>query len=150
MYRRILMSLAETPPSDRALVALRRIAIDPQVRCRLVHVLQPEAHVTGFERPAVHIRDIAPALARRGQALLAQTQDRLARLGLHAETALIEEGLLTLEQAVLADATAWGADLIVMATHGRCGLQRLALGSHAEALLRTSPLPVLLVREADV
>jgi nucleotide-binding universal stress UspA family protein len=51
---------------------------------------------------------------------------------------------------VLADATAWGADLIVMATHGRCGLQRLALGSHAEALLRTSPLPVLLVREADV
>jgi nucleotide-binding universal stress UspA family protein len=37
-------------------------------------------------------------------------------------------------------------DLIVMATHGRGGLQRWLLGSVAEAVLRHSPAPVLLVR----
>lgn len=38
------------------------------------------------------------------------------------------------------------ADLIVMGTHGRRGLRRFALGSDAELVVRSSPVPVLLVR----
>jgi nucleotide-binding universal stress UspA family protein len=37
-------------------------------------------------------------------------------------------------------------DLVALATHGRGGLARLALGSVATALLRRSPVPLLLVR----
>jgi nucleotide-binding universal stress UspA family protein len=37
-------------------------------------------------------------------------------------------------------------DLIVMATHGRAGLQRMLLGSVAEQVLRLAPCPVLAVR----
>jgi nucleotide-binding universal stress UspA family protein len=37
-------------------------------------------------------------------------------------------------------------DLIVMATHGRSGLQRVVYGSVAEQLLRSSAKPILLVR----
>ena len=39
-----------------------------------------------------------------------------------------------------------GADLIVMGTHGRSGLNRLMLGSVAEGILRESLVPVLTVR----
>jgi nucleotide-binding universal stress UspA family protein len=38
------------------------------------------------------------------------------------------------------------ADLIVMATHGRRGVARALLGSVAEMVVRTSPVPVLTVR----
>jgi len=38
------------------------------------------------------------------------------------------------------------ADLIVMGSHGRSGLKRLFLGSVAESVLRTSLIPVLIVR----
>jgi nucleotide-binding universal stress UspA family protein len=38
------------------------------------------------------------------------------------------------------------ADLIVMATHGRSGIQRLLLGSVADKLIRTSGTEILLVR----
>ena len=39
-----------------------------------------------------------------------------------------------------------GADLIVMATHGRTGLQHVLLGSVAEKVVRLAPCPVLTVR----
>lgn len=40
-------------------------------------------------------------------------------------------------------------DLVVVGTHGRTGFDRYMLGSVAEALVRTSPVPVLVVREYD-
>jgi nucleotide-binding universal stress UspA family protein len=40
-------------------------------------------------------------------------------------------------------------ELIVMATHGRHGLARAWMGSVSDALLRTSRMPVLLVRASD-
>ena len=41
------------------------------------------------------------------------------------------------------------ADLIVMGTHGRRGLDRLLMGSDAEMVLRNSRVPVLMVREVQ-
>jgi nucleotide-binding universal stress UspA family protein len=40
-----------------------------------------------------------------------------------------------------------GADLIVVGTHGRTGLRRALVGSVAEEVIRTSQLPVVVVRE---
>ena len=39
-----------------------------------------------------------------------------------------------------------GIDLVVMATHGRSGIGRWALGSVADRVIRHSYVPVLLVR----
>ncbi len=41
-----------------------------------------------------------------------------------------------------------GADLVVMATHGRKGFKHLVLGSVAERVVRESRVPVLMVRPA--
>ncbi len=49
-------------------------------------------------------------------------------------------------EEIVAEAREAGADLIAMATHGRTGLARLLLGSVAEAVLRRSEVPLLLVR----
>src|SRR5690606_23065375 len=43
-----------------------------------------------------------------------------------------------------------GADLVVMSTHGRSGVERLVLGSVAEAVVRRAPCPVMLVRPLEV
>lgn len=48
--------------------------------------------------------------------------------------------------AIPAAAREEGADLIVMATHGRGALMRAIVGSVADKVIRTSPVPVLLIR----
>lgn len=41
------------------------------------------------------------------------------------------------------------ADMIVMGTHGRSGLNRLLLGSVAERVIRLAPCPVITVRQPN-
>ena len=54
------------------------------------------------------------------------------------------------ESRIAAVARQEEADLIVMATHGRGGLDRLTMGSVAEATLHRSHVPILLVRPTSV
>jgi nucleotide-binding universal stress UspA family protein len=46
---------------------------------------------------------------------------------------------------ILKEAKKWPADIIVMGTHGRRGVTHMLLGSDAEAVVRSSLVPVLLV-----
>ncbi len=48
-------------------------------------------------------------------------------------------------RTVIATAEEVGADLIIMGTHGRKGLPRALLGSVAEKVVRTAPIPVLTI-----
>ena len=51
---------------------------------------------------------------------------------------------------MVAEATKWPADLIVLGTHGRRGVGRLFMGSDAEQIVRLATVPVLLVRASEV
>jgi nucleotide-binding universal stress UspA family protein len=56
---------------------------------------------------------------------------------------VLKEGFVVPE--ILADAKGFGADLVVLGTHGRGGFQHLVLGSVTEKLLRKLACPVLTV-----
>ncbi|MDL5360358.1 universal stress protein [Halalkalicoccus sp. NIPERK01] len=51
--------------------------------------------------------------------------------------------------AILSYAVENGVDVIVMGTHGRSGYERYLLGSVAERVVRTAPIPVLTVAVGD-
>jgi nucleotide-binding universal stress UspA family protein len=64
-----------------------------------------------------------------------------------ADTALYIALAGRASKLVVAEARKWRADLIVMGTHGRHGLPRVALGSDAEEVARMSRVPVLMIRK---
>jgi nucleotide-binding universal stress UspA family protein len=78
---------------------------------------------------------------------LAAISSRLAQEGLRVQT-VARFGLPA--EAILEEARALGAGLIIMATHGRTGLGRLLLGSVALEVLQRDVVPLLLVRPKDL
>jgi nucleotide-binding universal stress UspA family protein len=66
-----------------------------------------------------------------------------------ADTRLVDRVGQRLGESVADEAGNWGADLIVLGTHGRRGIGRVLLGSGAEQVMRMSPVPVLMVRGFD-
>jgi nucleotide-binding universal stress UspA family protein len=77
------------------------------------------------------------------QRYLAEVEQRLSRKGLRARTGV---GFGLPADEILAAARTGGVDLIAMSTHGRSGLGRALFGSVAEAVLRDSSVPILLIR----
>ena len=75
---------------------------------------------------------------------------RFSSAGLEVETQLqvLKGGRVS--DVILKEVRSADCDLIVIGTHGRRGFQRALLGSDAEAVLRESPVPVLLIRAAPV
>ncbi|THF62306.1 universal stress protein [Pseudothauera nasutitermitis] len=53
----------------------------------------------------------------------------------------------TAHEEIVREAIKIDADLIVMGTHGRTGLEKMLVGSTAEKVVRSSPIPVLTIRE---
>ena len=54
----------------------------------------------------------------------------------------------SIDEAITSAVTAYGVDLIVMATHGRSGVPHLLFGSVAEQVIRTASCPVLVMRDS--
>jgi nucleotide-binding universal stress UspA family protein len=63
-----------------------------------------------------------------------------------ADTLLVDAAGRRIATAIVEEAARWGAELIVMGTHGRHGFEHLILGSVAEGVVRRAVTPVLLIR----
>ncbi|MBX3026745.1 universal stress protein [bacterium] len=80
---------------------------------------------------------------KSGKQQLERLQTRYARKRVKLRT-LLQTG--TPYQAIVDTAKSVKANLIVMSTHGRTGMTHLLLGSVAERVVRSSPVPVLTIR----
>lgn len=95
--------------------------------------------------PGTDKTDAEVAVVREGEAYLDGVLRRLADERIPAQKAVWYGPAV---YAITEAARLGPADLIVMCTHGRGGLGRLVLGSVAEAVLRRTTTPILLVRAA--
>ena len=146
MYQRILVPFDGSTTSRQGLDEALSLARLTGARLRLIHVVDELKYVTGFEPFAVYNADLVPLMAQAGSEILEQGREQARLAGVEAESVLFTSLAGRVSELVAEQAKAWNADLVVMGTHGRRGVERAFLGSDAEQLLRISPVPVLLVR----
>jgi len=75
-------------------------------------------------------------LREGGQAVLDEGKAAASRSGVAAEMLLVDNFAGRLSDLVVDEAVQWGADLIVIGTHGRRGVGSFLLGSDAEQIVR--------------
>jgi nucleotide-binding universal stress UspA family protein len=146
MYKRILVAVDGSATSLRGLDEAVKVAKASRGQLLLVHVVH-EIVMTPEYLPAAYYDRIFQSLRESGLKLLEQAADQVSRANLSCEQKLVEIAGARVADEIVKQASEWSADLIVMGTHGRRGLNRLALGSDAELVLRLSAVPLLLVRD---
>ncbi|MFT4266401.1 MAG: universal stress protein [Xenophilus sp.] len=149
MYKNILVPLDGSPTAELALEEAAVLARLSGATLQLLHIVDAMEHITGFEPPAVHISDIRPRFMAAGQAVLDRAQARLQAQGVAVAGTLLESPGARVSELIAEQARRLGADLIVMGTHGRRGVDRLLIGSDAEQTARIASVPVLLVRARE-
>ncbi len=146
MYSRILVPIDGSPTSDHALAEAGQLARLTGAQVRLLHIMDPVAHVSGFERPETVRQDVLPLARQNAQALLDKARSQLTDAGVPTDAELIESRDASVARLVVEHAGQWGASVIVLGTQGRRGIERMLMGSDAEQIARHASVPVLLVR----
>jgi nucleotide-binding universal stress UspA family protein len=141
-YRRVCCPVDFSDSSHLALVEAARIARREGAGLTVLHV--KEAQVQYVEGP------FAPPPPPHGEgaspALEAWRAEAEGIRGGPVDAVLLGAPVVP---AIHDFARDTGVDLIVLASHGRTGLARLMLGSVAEAVVRTAPCPVLVLRAPE-
>ena len=147
MYTRILVPVDGSATSMLGLNEAAKIASESGAQLRVLNVVDEMIMVPAVDAyPMAGVEDMLESLRESGREALEEAGKAAEKLGISAETVQIESRGSPVSDVILNDARRWRADVIVMGTHGRRGMNRLLLGSDAERVLRQTPVPVLLVR----
>jgi len=143
MYAKIMVPVDGSAASYAGLREAIRIAKQLGSHLRLLYVVDELVLVSAYG--AALTGETVELMRTDGRAILDQAQVFAKRQGADCDCELIERVGARVSDCILEHAKKWGASLIVMGTHGRRGLTRLAIGSDAEAVVRSASVPVLLV-----
>lgn len=135
---RVMVPLDGSPFAELALPKAIELLSGPRATLILVRA----AHAT--MRPGVDPIDAQVIVVREAESYLAAVAARLGDQGLTRVVRSV--WYCSAAKAIVDAARLRSVDLIVMSTHGRSGLQRAFRGSVAEAVLRGTRTPILLVQ----
>lgn len=145
MFERILVAVDGGEVSNLALAEAVQLANQLQSQLRIVSVVDLTSlylpHGGGLYAGEIELRIVADT-----QRFLDGAAAIARREGVAAETRLRRSIGRRVGDEIVAEAEEWPAELIVLGTHGRSGVERLFLGSVAEGVARAASVPVLLVR----
>jgi nucleotide-binding universal stress UspA family protein len=148
MYKKLMAAIDGSDTSKRAFDEAIRFAKSQGAQLHVVYVVDSPAMLygVGFYDPA----ELKKAFVEEGSLLAREAAESMQAAGVLGETAIIDAQSANgdVVHALAQEAVRWGADLVVLGTHGRRGVQRALLGSVAEEFMRVTPVPVLLVRYA--
>ena len=148
MYNRILVPVDGSATSNLGLAEAIKLARLTGARLLLLHAVDIAA-ISLTPEASMAVPTLFDAMREAGEQVLAKARATVESAGLAAETILVDTLSGRVSDLVVDHAKKWGADLIVIGTHGRRGVGRLLLGSDAEQIVRSAPVPVLLVRAPE-
>lgn len=141
---KILLAIDDSRFSEAAAKSLAGQFRPEDTEVRVLHVIEPVV----ISEPPQMTPGYYPELEERipqGRELVDRVAKPLSSAGFKVTVSVATGDARTV---ILKDAAEWPADLIVLGSHGRKGLERFLLGSVSEAVARYAQCSVQIVRSS--
>jgi nucleotide-binding universal stress UspA family protein len=143
---KILVAIDDSQYSEAAIRQLIAQAPPRDIQVRVLHVIEapsfPDGQAWGY---AVPVREVGQEQREEAERLVARAAQKLRDVGFSVVTG-VEVG--DPKVVIIDSASQWAADLIMLGSHGRRGLDRFLMGSVSEAVARHAPCSVQITRIA--
>jgi nucleotide-binding universal stress UspA family protein len=139
---KILLAIDDSKFSEAAVKSLVEHFRSQGTEIRVLHVVEPVALSEPPQMAAGYYPELAD-LMPPARELAERVGRSLSAAGFKVTTSVAAGDARSL---ILENAAEWDADLIVLGSHGRKGLQRFFLGSVSEAVAHHAPCSVYIVR----
>lgn len=142
---KILVAVDDSKFSQAAVRSVAAMPWPPPTEIKVLHVIEPPSLIMGREMTAhdPEFEAVWMAVREQAKALVTGVVETLQQSGLTATTALAEGDP---KSQIIDVAGNWHADLIVLGSHGRHGLNRFLMGSVSEAVVRHAHCSVEIIR----
>ena len=143
---KILLAVDGSKYSDTAIQTLISKIRKEDAEVLVLEVVEPRIFSTPPQMAAGYEPELAEIMkeqCKQAQQTVDRAATALKTAGFNATGCVVEAETRT---GILDRASEWHADLIVLGSHGRKGLQRFMLGSVAESVSRSAYCSVLIVR----
>jgi len=145
MFKHILIPVDGSPTAQKAVETAAGLAKAFGSKVTAIYVIDPYPFTGLGSDFAYGQSEYLSAAAIEAKEATQAARQTLEQAGLNVKTSVVEAHAAW--RGILETATSVGADLIVMGSHGRRGLEKLVLGSVAQRVLSHSTLPVFVVRD---
>jgi nucleotide-binding universal stress UspA family protein len=134
--------------SDFSQAALRSVIArpwPPDTTVKLLHVVEPPSLLMGREMGGYdpEFEMVWKALREQAKDLVEKAAEKLRRANFNVTTELVEGDP---KSQIIDVANAWQADMIVLGSHGRTGLDRFLMGGVSQAVVRHAHCSVEIIR----
>lgn len=148
MYQRILCPIDGSAPSTRGMLEAIHLAKEMGGTLHFLHIVGiyfPMLDMAG----ELNVDRMSDVMRTEGERILNKAVSTAMAEGITADCEMAESYGGRVGEAIVAAAEKWEADLIIMGTHGYHGINHFVMGSDAEYVARSSPVPVLLTRSTQ-
>lgn len=149
MFKHILVPTDGSELSDKAVAAAIKLAKLAGARITAFHAVEPYPLQGAYAAEASGVPELQPELfAKRSEEYAKRVLDAVAGAAAAANVPCTTEYVTSRSAftAIVERASKENCDLIVMASHGRRGLEGFLLGSETQKVLTHSSIPVLVYR----
>ncbi|MGE0628841.1 MAG: universal stress protein [Hyphomicrobiaceae bacterium] len=145
MFKTILIATDGSEVGDKAVVQGVEVAKGLAAKLTIVKVTEMWSAVDIAGRDALtRIENYETAASDAAKKILANAADVAKKAGVECKTLHVPDMLPA--DGIIDAANRIGADLIVMGSHGRRGINRLLLGSQAHNVLNQAKITVMICR----
>ena len=148
MYKRIMVAVDESFMTSQVMEAAIELAKATGAQVAICHAID-ETILAQREVAMMLPNSVGKTEARMrlgAEGFLDRLLQTVRSAGVEAEIKLVESEQKHVSDMLIDAAGEWQADLLVVGTHGRRGIERFFVGSVAERLVRKGQTSLLLVR----